>query len=193
MKAASYLVPLMLSLSLSCSRPANKAAPDSRIEQRVLFGHSFVNYAWGYQNRGWFIDNEGLMKAYRVVQADMWHRPETAGPDSGYIFKEALETNHGLANWVIYRVPMGEVYDKCLRIPLIKDGPYSERTHSAYDAGSVEFYAYYFDQKRGAYLPVLVSQSGDFSKHNEDPDAIEIEKWLKELNRIYAESLATQR
>ncbi|OGC96482.1 MAG: hypothetical protein A2W25_14950 [candidate division Zixibacteria bacterium RBG_16_53_22] len=160
----------------------------------VLFQQSFVNYAWGYQNRGWFIDRDGYMKAYHVAgQGEQWHRALETGPDSGYIAQAGLEENYARSDRVIFRIPRNELNEKYGLISRAADGPYSPRARSAYDAGAVMFCAYLLDKDRGMYRQVLLSLSGDFSQFNENPDSQELEKWLMGLNRIYADSLAQDR
>jgi len=121
----------------------------------------------------------------------MWHKPETAGPDSGYFLPEALESNYNLADRVIFAIPPKDLLDKYNSIAECMDGQYSKYSRSAYDAGAVYFYAYYWDAEKQAYKQVLLSQSGDFSQYNEDPGAFSLDIWLKELNQIYADSLAS--
>lgn len=186
-----FIISVILISAVSCTRTANKDQAEAGIDQLVLFQQSFVNYAWGYQNRGWFIDRDGYMKAYRISgRGDQWHRVGEAGPDSGYIAQAALEQNYALADRVIIRIPQKELQEMYRLIPRAADGPYSPRTRTAYDAGAVMFCAYLLDKDKGMYRQVLISISGDFSQFNENAKSQEVEKWLVGLNRIYADSLA---
>ena len=195
MKSITTIVLVVASLSfLSCSRPADRLSQEAAIPQLVLFQQSFVNYAWGYQNRGWFIDRDGYMKAYHVAgQGEQWHRALETGPDSGYIAQAGLEENYARSDRVIFRISRDELNEKYRFISRAADGPYSPRTRTAYDAGAVMFCAYLLDRDRGMYRQVLISISGDYSQFNENPDSQELEKWLVGLNRIYADSLAQDR
>ena len=186
MKTIVYLLAFAVMIASSCSRTANKA-PQAPIPQRVLFQQSFVNYAWGYQNRGWFIDNEGMIKAYRVASAEYWVRP-----DSGYISVDDLLSNYAQADKIIYKIPANELRQKYGLITAAALGEISERTRSAYDAGLVQFSCYWWDQDRGMFKEVLLSLSGDWSQINLSPAAIELDSWLKRLNQIYVDSLAAQ-
>jgi hypothetical protein len=200
MKTNACLIAYVLALALqACSRPANQGGQprgdtpkEAEIEQLVLFGHSFINYAWGYQNRGWFIDRDGYMKAYRVAEPESWHRIEMTGPDSGSYIQEALEANYAKAEKAIYRIPQMELHEKYSLIAAAVGGPYSNYRRTAYDAGAVQFSAFLLDQDRGMYRQVLLSLSGDFSQENRHPDAIALDRWLKSLNQIYADSLAAE-
>jgi len=187
----SKIIPLLVFFFLFCSNPAHRGQTGARIGQRVLFQQSFINYAWGYQNRGWFVDNDGEMKAYRIAgRGDQWHNVGTAGTDSGYIVQKELEENYAKADWVIYHIPQSELIEKFRLISSAANGPYSPYTRAAYDAGNVLFCAYLLDKEKGAYGQVLLERSGDFSQFNENADAQEIQKWLVGLNQIYADSLA---
>jgi hypothetical protein len=190
-----YLVVSLLSAIAvtSCTRPAHRRGEEIRIDQLVLFQHEYVNYAWGYQNRGWFIDRDGFMKSYRVMQGDNCHRVETSGPDSGYISKEALDSNYYRAHKVIYRVSRNELLERYRLILGAAGGEYTDRVQTAFDAGGVGFYAYQWDSGKGMFRQVPLSLSGDFSMQNTSSEAIKLDNWLKTLNQIYADSLAEER
>ena len=184
MKTITYLLAFTTMIASSCAHTGNKAAQDA-ISQRVLFQQSFVNYAWGYQNRGWFVDNRGTMKAYRVTDAEYWVRP-----DSGYISVDDLISNYSLGDKIIYTIPDKELRQKYGLIGAAASGEISERTRSAYDAGLVQFSCFWWDKERGLFKEVLLSLSGDWEQVNLDPAAIELDNWLKQLNQIYADSMA---
>jgi hypothetical protein len=48
------LTPLLI-VAIACSHVKLQRLEEKRIAQPVIFHYSFVNFAWGYQNRGWFI------------------------------------------------------------------------------------------------------------------------------------------
>jgi hypothetical protein len=195
LKEKNSLILIVIAISLlACSRPPWVETYTRAPSQLVLFQQAFINYAWGYQNRGWFVDRDGYVKAYRVSgNADSWNLAEKTGPDSGYIAQAALEENYALADRIIYQVPSKELAEKYSLIAQAAEGPYSPRTQTAFDAGAVYFIAYMPDQDRSMYRQVLLSLSGDFSRFNENPAAQELEKWLVGINQIYADSLARQK
>ena len=55
------------------------------------------------------------------------------------------------------------------------------------------FYAYQYDEARGKYYQILLDLSGDFKQTNQNPAAVALYDWLRELNQIYADSIATRR
>jgi hypothetical protein len=184
MKTIVYFLAFGFIIASSCTH-SGKSAPQAPISQRVLFQQSFVNYAWGYQNRGWFVDNQGTMKAYRVTNAEYWVRP-----DSGYISVDDLLSNYAQADRIIYEIPANELRQKYGLIASAASGEISERSRSAYDAGLVQFSCYWWNPDRGMFKEILLSLSGDWSQNNLSPAAMELDSWLKRLNQIYADSLA---
>jgi hypothetical protein len=160
------------------------------IAQKVVFLHSFVNYAWGYQNRGFFIDSEGYMKAYRVKSAADWKQPESTGPDSGYISTEDLLSNYGLADKVIYKVPPVELSNNFDLIKVASEEEITERVRGAYDAGLVQNTAYFWNPDKRKFKVMLLRVSGDFEQKNHNPAAEQIDVWIDNLNKYYADSLA---
>jgi hypothetical protein len=185
------IVPIILIISLiSCSSEMHKTHSPKPIAQPVIFHHYFINYAWGYQNRGWFIDNKGIMMAYQISKGSDWSQVETSPPDSGYITKAALLANYQHADKAVYRIPYVEVRNNYDIIGKAADGDITARTRGAYDAGLVMNVAYLWDPSRGKFKAILLSQSGDWEMYNISPAAEEINRWLNDLNKYYADSLA---
>lgn len=193
MRLWKYLVAFGgLSVVAACSSYMARGPQEYKIDQLVIFHHSFVNYAWGYQNRGWFIDKDGYMKAYTVRSTNDWTFIGRNGPDSGYISHDSLMDNYFEADKIIYKIPPKELYDKFLLIPWAAAGELSPRTRSAYDAGLVDFACYWWDESRQKFKYILLSQSGDWSQTNLEPSAIELDHWLKSLNQYYVDSMAPE-
>jgi uncharacterized protein YceK len=158
-------------------------------KQLILFQYSYINYAWGYQNRGWFINNHGLAKAYRVRDREAWHDPSTSGPDSGYISSAALFSDSAQAGHTFFEYSHFMLSGMIPHITGAVGGPFSEVTRSAYDAGQMKYSCYYWDDAKGMYKDVLLSLSGDLTQTNLSPDADTLLEWLQGLDLIYQDSL----
>lgn len=159
------------------------------LPQPIVFQQSFVNNAWGYQNRGWFIDGGGVVKAFQVRDAALWHPEERIGPDSGYISKDALLANSKVDTRVVYTIPLLELHKYFNLLQKAVSGSISERTRGAYDAGLVQYNGYIWDEAKGMYKAVLIGLSGDWMQANTHPAAREIEEYLNAINTFYADSL----
>jgi hypothetical protein len=181
----------MLCILANCTAPPRNAHETDTIDQPIIFQQSFINNAWGHQNRGWFIDGYGAMKTYDVRDVESWRPVERSGPDSGYISKEALLADSEIADSVIYEIPIAELRKYYSLIKDASDGELSERRRAAYDAGMVQFTCYIWDVNKEMYKAVLLSLSGDWEQTNLDPAAVKIDDWLKDLNQVYADSLAS--
>jgi hypothetical protein len=181
---------LALAAITGCSskirRISEKIPPTDQI---VLFSYSNINHAWGYQNRGWFIDNHGLAKAYRVTDKNLWHEAEKSGPDSGYISQSDLLADYVLADKVVFEYSHFIITGKIGLIPKAAAGENSTLEHSAYDAGLGKYSAYYFDKAKGEYKEVVLSISGDWTQTNLSPAADTLNEWLQSFQLIYEDSL----
>ena len=181
------LIPLVI---ISCSSKIKRISETTPpTHQRVLFGYSFVNHAWGYQNRGWFIDNHGLAKAYSVRNPKMWHEAAQTGPDSGFISEADLLSDYAQANRTIFEYSHFILSGKIKLIPKAAAGEITSLTHSSFDAGQQKYCAYQWDKAKGKYKEILLSISGDWTQTNLGPAADTLNTWLKDLGPIYEDSL----
>jgi hypothetical protein len=149
--------------------------PKCNIKQKVLFEMAYENYAWGYQKRGYFIDNKGKIKKYIVLLNDNWRRA-----DSGYISKEYLDHNYQQADSTIGKINKNEL---CRYYQLIESASkeiLSKNEDSMIDAGSNAFLAYLWDNTKKKYKVVFLRKDGDIIQDNLNPDAIAITNWLRQ-------------
>ncbi|OGC96483.1 MAG: hypothetical protein A2W25_14955 [candidate division Zixibacteria bacterium RBG_16_53_22] len=178
-------------LILSCGQKNSQYPDEDEMRQEVLFHFSYLNNAWGYQNRGWFVDRQGLMKSYSINDPDQWNLAQESGPDSGYISQEALLANYDQADGQILEINYFELLEKYRLINPAAYGTYSELRSQGADRGAIQYFCYHWDYQRGRFKQVLLSLSGDFSRQNLAPEAGMIDLWLKELNEAYYDTLAS--
>ena len=193
MRSAIFSILFLGLLTLACSSSSGTRVI-SRLDvkplpQPIVFQQSFVNHAWGYQNRGWFIDGNGVVRAYHATSDTIWYPVEHTGPDSGYISKENLTANSEIVNRVVYNIPLLELNKYYKLLQKAADGSISERVRGAYDAGLVQYNGYIWDDAKGMYKSVLISLSGDWMQTNTHPAAGEILDYLNAINTFYADSL----
>jgi hypothetical protein len=188
MRKLTILLIILAAAGCSSSiKGVSEKVPPTKIP--ILFSYSYINYAWGYQNRGWLINNHGLAKAYRVLDRNAWHDPAASGPDSGYISANDLLANYNRAGHLILEFSHQMLYR---RIPLIAQaarGELSEPTRTAYDRGQMKYSCYYWDPAKGMYKEVLLSLEGDLTQSNLSPAADTLLEWLKGLDLLYQDSL----
>ncbi|MGA1841150.1 MAG: hypothetical protein ACMUIU_11045 [bacterium] len=167
--------------ALRCDAPANIVInkEDMEIKQKFLFHFSYINYAWGYDNAGWFINSMGELKNYNLYnQPDLpWH---SADPN-GYITDERLRENYSYASEIAYKVSREELFENYRLIEQASKGQLSPNIHTGYDVGANIYYCYLWDETAKRYKQILLKKYGDFSRYNLDPSAQRLTRWLEKV------------
>jgi len=163
-------------LIISCAKsgPPENKYDNCEIKQKVLFQLNFENYAWGCNQRGYFIDNKGIIKRYICPKKEAWRRTST-----GYYSKEELDHNYQMADSVIGIITREEL---CYHYNLIKPASIlrlSKLADTACDMGSIALFAYLWDNEKNQYKVVFLSVEGDRTQDNLNLDAITIADWLR--------------
>ena len=175
MKVASLMIFAAAILALPASCDKVDCGCDQPGDQPVVFEYRYINHAWGYQERGWFMDGEGLVHHYDTPV-------EYVSPDStGLISRAGLDHNLSFADSVIASVNPEELAEYYSLIPAAAEGTVAEAEHMAYDAGSSVLSCYMYDPEAGAFRYVFLAMSGDFRQVNTSKEAEELVEWLLEL------------
>jgi hypothetical protein len=144
-------------------------------EQPVLFEYRYTNFAWGYQENGWLIDREGMVRVYELPE-------DFRDPDSaGFMSLEDLEYNLSQADSVIAILEEEEFLEYTRLIPAAARGKISEAQNMAADAGASVLSCYIYDTEKEAYRYIFLAQSGDWEQRNLSPSAETLVEWLLEL------------
>lgn len=148
--------------------------------QRFLCERSYINFAWGFQLRGIFVDRDG--RVYRFDNSGT--RPSLA---SGPEFSEAeLAAKYGERTTLVRTVPREQLDEMTRLIPAAAKGRLSDRTSPARDSGSLASLCYVFDATRGSYRKVELDVKGDWEYHNLAPEARRLAAWLESLDAAAA-------
>jgi len=175
MRTVSFVIftAAILALPVSCAK--EDCGCGLPADQPVVFEYRYINHAWGYQERGWFMDGAGAVHYYDSPV-------EYVSPDStGLITRAGLIHNLTLADSVIASVDPEELAEFSSLIPAAAEGMVAEAEHAAYDAGTSVLSCYLYDPEVDAYRYVFLAMSGDFSQVNTSKAAEEIVDWLLEL------------
>ena len=160
------------SLAGACEVDDYKAPED----QPLLFEYRYVNYAWGYQEHGWLIDQDGYIR-YFNLPADY------RVPDSnGFLSFEDLEYNLGQTDSIIDQVDDTVLARYVGYIPGAAAGEIGKSRNIAADAGSSILTCYFYDTDASAYRQVFLAASGDFEQFNLSEEAEKLVDWLKEFD-----------
>lgn len=165
---------------LSCGRPVDS---DGLIGQKVFFEVSYLNYAWGYQLRGFYIDYQG--NVYKYNHSD--ERWETARSDT--ITEAELLEKYSHEKELIAKIPCDTLLQKCNMIQAASEGELSEKIHRCYDAGALSYLAYTYHAKNKEYTPVLLYLAGDVAQKNLSEAAQLLFDWLKAVDPRYGNPL----
>ena len=141
-------------------------------DQPVLFEYRNINFAWGYQEQGWLIDAEGIVRTY--------HLPEDFRlPDStGFISRQDLDHNLSLTASIIHTVDKADLVYYSSLIPGASEGEIGKSRHIAVDAGASVLACYFYNEEADAYKYIFLAQSGDFEQFNLSSEAGILVNWL---------------
>ena len=148
--------------------------------QKILFGCFFINYAWGYNHQGFFIDNEGKIMNFSQIgnHNDVsWNFPD----EYGNISESALMENLQKTTINETKIDKNTLKLYSDKIYSVEDDDFTEY-QAMYDAGASICVCYHYDENTGMYKQVLLSQEGDWVKTNNNEYAKQISDWLSSIN-----------
>ena len=145
---------------------------DAPEEQPVYFEYHYINYAWGFQENGWLIDQEGNIRSF-IDPVDY-----RQGLKGAYLSLEDLEHNLGLTDSIIGTLDDGELEKYLHYIPAAADGKIGISRSNAADAGSSVLSCYLYNPEMNAYQYVFLAQSGDWEQFNLSREAEKLVDWL---------------
>ena len=145
-------------------------------KQVILFQYDYVNYAWGYQQQGFIIDNEGNVLVYN--NPDEWNISEK--------------------DYILTEEQVSENLEKCIHsgkkiaretllkysgfIPNIASSKVSAPKNVGADAGTTSFICYQYNESTGTYKGYLIRMEGDFTSENLNFYSKKITVWMKDIN-----------
>jgi hypothetical protein len=169
-KLASILMVMVSVLLMTRCEPCRCDPVD---EQPLYFEYHYLNWAWGYQERGWLIDREGDVRYFE--SPDHFRIPDS----TGLVTLEDLEYNLGQTDSIITTVDKDELEEYVSYIPGAAEGQIGEKRNIAADAGSSTLACYLYDEKTGGYRYVFLGESGDWEQFNLSDEAEILVDWLR--------------
>jgi hypothetical protein len=143
--------------------------------QPIYFEYHYINYAWGYQERGWLIDKDGNVRSFE--SPDNYRLPDS----TGYLSLADLEYNLGLSDSIIATIDKEELEEYIAYIPKAAEGETGKSNNIAADAGSSVLSCYLYDPETKKYRYVFLAQSGDWEQFNNSSEAEIIVEWLRDF------------
>jgi hypothetical protein len=146
-------------------------------KQKILFQFEYVNYAWGYQHNGFFIDNDGNVLTYN--KPENWNFPDN---DRSIGEIQVLE-NLGKCSFSGTRIGREEFQKYTNFIKNIASSKITAMKNVAADAGSYEYICYQYSGTNQTYKGYLIKMEGDFSCENLNFYSKKVVLWMKEIEK----------
>jgi hypothetical protein len=143
-----------------------------------LFQFERANFAWGWYQRGWLIDDEGFVRSYK--QPSHWNYADS----SGCIGKAAMDENLGFADSVCFRIDELVLAAKVRLIEKASEGKLTEMKNEMCDYGAIIYRCYTYDSDKQLYHSYLLDLGGDNVQHNTAAEAVALHEWLSGLNSL---------
>lgn len=173
---SGVLVALVMLFSCQSSQDETPTEqPELPAELEVLFQYEYINWAWGYQHSGWFIDNHGKRRKFDISESGNWKNTDS----DGYISKDDLAFNFAKATEITQQISLSVVVQNEQLISGTVDGDLSEPESGGADMGAFAYFCYAWNEELQMYKKQLLSVEGDWTQHNISQEAIALTHWLK--------------
>jgi hypothetical protein len=165
------LIFLFASILAGCKK--NYIVSDKQV---ILFQMEYINYAWDYQHRGYFIDNEGNILTYDNPQE--WNFPD----NGSVISQDKLFENLSKCTISERIIPREELEKFSKHIRNIASSKVSAPKNVGADMGSITYNCYQFDEGSLTYKSFLIKMEGDNTCENLNFFSKKVASWMKEIN-----------
>jgi hypothetical protein len=145
-------------------------------KQVIMFQLDYLNYSWGYQHKGFFIDYEGNVLTYNNPQ--VWNFPDK----DLTISKSQVEENIAICTRSGMRIPEAEFHKYTHYVKNIASSKVTAIKNVAADAGSLQFICYQLSENTGVYKGHLIKMEGDFTCENLNFFSKKTAVWMKDIN-----------
>jgi len=151
-------------------------------KQKILFQYEYVNYAWGYQHKGFIIDNEGNVLTYE--NPENWNFQD----NNHSISEIQVSENITKCRHSGKKIPVEELQKYTNYIKNIASSKITALKNVAADAGSNEYFCYQYSETSVTYRGYLIKMEGDFTCENLNFYSKKVAAWMKEINNSLPEN-----
>jgi len=146
-------------------------------KQLLLFQYEYINYAWGYQHSGFYIDNKGNILTY--TNPGDWNFS-----DAGMVITPArILQNLEKCSFSNKSISPGELARYSKHIESIASSKVTAPKNAGADAGSIRFICYRYDEESDIYRGYLIKMDGDFTCENLNFYAKKVSSWMNDIHR----------
>ena len=162
---------LLLVLVAACKK--NNLISD---KQTVLFQFDYINYAWGYQHTGFYIDREGNVLTYNNPR-------EWNFTDNDLVISDMqIAENIARCTPSLVKISKEELQKYSNYIKNIGSSKVTALKNVAADAGSTNFICFQFSEKTGIYKGCLIKMEGNFTCENLNFYSKKVVSWMKGIS-----------
>jgi hypothetical protein len=173
MKNFKALVILVFGLSLvSCEKEYYTIVPYPSYFQCSNTFSAFIN-----THTGWMIDDKGNIKSYE--NPVNWNFANS----DGYIEEAQILENLSKCYQSPTYITNSDLIKYSSMVESAAKGRLSTPVSERMDAGVTAYYCYWYDESKGMYKEVLLSQTGDWSSYNTSKKAKILDSWLRSIYR----------
>jgi hypothetical protein len=166
-------------LCLACgTTESEKTLSGLPADQAILFEVSYVNFAWGHQCSGWYVNAAGQRYSYSYADGEDPWQPEN--PEA--ITEQELLDKFSHGARLLGTVDSSEVAASKDLILASAVGSMSDTVSMCADFGTGRYLAYVRDDSTLTYRPVLLYQHGDWAARNLSTDARTLFSWLRVIS-----------
>jgi hypothetical protein len=144
-------------------------------KQSILFQFDYLNYAWGYQHNGFYIDNNGNVLKYN--NPENWNFPDK----DKILTKNQVEENISKCVQADIKISNDELQKLIKYIDHIASSKVTAIKNVAADAGASEYICYQYSENTGYYKGSLIKLEGDFTCENLNFFSKKVYTWMKEI------------
>jgi hypothetical protein len=145
--------------------------------QMVLFQYEYINYAWGYQHSGFYIDNDGNVLKYEKPEG--WNFSDSENVLSSARLFENL--NKCTVSEKI--ISSSELTKYSRHIENIASSKVTAPKNVGADMGSIRYYCYRYDKVTDTYKCYLIKMEGDYTCENLNYYSKKVVSWMEEIRR----------
>jgi hypothetical protein len=146
-------------------------------KQLILFQYEYINYAWGYDHEGFYIDDKGNIMTYKNPEGWNFH-------DQNYNLTEnQISENISKCIKSDVKVSKEDLARFSSYIDNISSSKVTAMKNVAADAGTSVFICYEFTEETGKYKGFLIKMEGDVTCENLNFYSKKVSLWLKDLNK----------
>ncbi len=142
----------------------------------VLFQYDYINYAWGYQHKGFFIDNKGNVLLY--------NNPEEWNFADDDLTQSEKQITENLSSCVQSEIKISE--EELQRytnyIKNISSSKITAIKNVAADAGISKYICYQYSDDTEYYKGSLIKMEGNFTCENLNFFSKKVALWIKDIN-----------